>query len=38
MARQIRVQRPTVKRPPADLDTRTPSGKPLPYRAGRTWA
>lgn len=38
MSRQIQVKRPTVRKPPAPLDQRTPSGKPLPNRAGRTWA
>lgn len=31
MAKQIKVQRPTVRKPPAEIDTRTPSGKPLPF-------
>lgn len=32
MARCIRVQKQTIKRPvPQDIDTRTPSGRPLPY-------
>lgn len=38
MARQIRVQRPTVRKPPAPLDQTSPSGKPVRNRAGRTWA
>jgi hypothetical protein len=30
--RQIRIRKSTVKRPtPDEPDTRTPSGKPLPY-------
>ena len=31
MAHQIQVKRPTVRRPPHPIDTRTPSGKPLPW-------
>lgn len=31
MPKQIKVQRPTVRKPPAPLDLRSPSGKPLPF-------
>lgn len=31
MARQILIQPTITKRPPAPIDTRTPSGKTLPY-------
>jgi hypothetical protein len=32
MAAQIRVRKQTIKRPTRDdIDTRTPSGNPLPY-------
>jgi hypothetical protein len=32
MARCIRVQKQTIKRPTErEIDTRSPSGKPLPY-------
>lgn len=37
MPRQIRVQRPTVRKPPPALDQTSPSGKPMANR-GRTWA
>jgi hypothetical protein len=33
MSRCIQIKRSSIKRPnrPSDIDTRTPSGKPLPY-------
>jgi hypothetical protein len=29
--KQIRIRKTTVRRQPARLDLRTPSGRPLPY-------
>jgi hypothetical protein len=31
MAKQIQIVKSTVKRDKPDVDTRTPSGKPLPF-------